>query len=84
MTEPMLLTIRETAEKARTELPGLSEGLLREMVKDGRIPVTRAGNRALVFWPNVVKAIENGDVFERPDATPRPRYGAGSRGGRRR
>ena len=76
-----LLTIRQAADRARTELPGLSENLLREMIKDGRLRVTRAGNRALIFWPNVLKVLEKGEAV---DTSPRPMYGPGSRGGKRR
>lgn len=52
-----ILTIRETVNRAKAEGLPVSEYTLRNWIKAGRIPVTHAGTKALVYYPNVVRFI---------------------------
>lgn len=74
-------TIRGTVARAKAEGFYVSEGALRAWVKDGKLPYVPRGNRKLIFWPALMEFIQTG---EKRDNTPRPRFGPGSRGGKRR
>lgn len=47
-------TIRQTVERLKTDGLPLSEYALRVLVKRGAIPVRYAGQKALIFYPNVL------------------------------
>ena len=79
MTE--LATIRQTAERAMHEGLGVNETALRSWLASGELAFVPRGNRKLIYWPTLMAFLEKGVTV---DTTPRPRYGAGSRGGRRR
>lgn len=49
-----VLTIRDTAARAKAEGLPISENALRVWIKQGLIPVVRAGNKQLVYYPNLV------------------------------
>lgn len=61
-----VLTIRETVNRAKVEGLPVSEYTLRNWIKTGRVPVAHAGTRALVYWPNVVNYLQNGDPVQLP------------------
>ena len=76
-----LCTIRDTAARAKAEGLGVSENALREWVASGALAFVPVGNRRLIFWPTLLAFLAEG---EKVDAMPRPKYGPGSRGGKRR
>ena len=49
-----MLTIRQVVERLKADGLPLSEYALRLMVKRGAIPVRYAGQKALVYFPNVL------------------------------
>ena len=51
-------TIRQTVERLKTDGLPLSEYALRLMVKRGAIPVRYAGQKALIFYPNVLEYLK--------------------------
>ena len=55
---PDVLTIRETVARAKAEGLPITETTLRGWVKSGAIPVRRAGNKQLVYFPNLVKYLQ--------------------------
>lgn len=50
-----IVTIRQAAYRAQQEQLAISEYTLRRWIKEGRIPVRRAGTRVLLYYPNLVK-----------------------------
>lgn len=50
-----VMTIRETVQRAKQEGISLSEHALRRWVKTGAIPARKVGQKALLFYPNVIK-----------------------------
>lgn len=55
---PDVLTIREAVQRCRAEGLPISEYTLRRWVKTGVIPCRKIGNKALLFFPNVVAFLE--------------------------
>lgn len=57
-----VLTIRATAARAKAEGLPISENAIRVWIKQGKIPVVRAGNKQLVYYKNFLRFItcENG------------------------
>ena len=53
-----ILTIREAIARAKAEGIPVSETALRRWVKTGAVPVRRAGNRQLLFYPNLVRYLQ--------------------------
>lgn len=61
-----VLTIREAVYRAKTEGLPVSEHTLRRWVKSGAVPARQAGNKTLLFYPNLVKYLtcqDGGDVI---------------------
>lgn len=56
-----LLSIHETAQRCRHEGIPLAESAIRRFVKDGSLPAVQTGRRALVYWPNVIEFVKNGN-----------------------
>lgn len=52
-----VLTIRQTVKRAREEGLGISEYSLRNWIKKGVIPVQKAGNKVLIYYPNITTFI---------------------------
>ena len=55
---PDVLTIREAVQRARVEGLPLTEYTLRTWVRTGAIPTRKVGQKALLFWPNILKHIQ--------------------------
>lgn len=53
-----VLTIREAAARAKTEGLPVSEYTLRRWIKAGAIPARNAGNKMLLFYPNLVRYLQ--------------------------
>ena len=49
-----VVTIRQAVERLKTDGLPLSEYALRTLIKRGAIPVRYAGQKALIFYPNVM------------------------------
>ena len=58
---PDMLSIRETVNRAKAEGLPISEYTLRLWIKTGAIPVRRIGQKALVFYPNLVRYLQCAD-----------------------
>ncbi len=62
-----VLTIREAVKRARAEGMPVAECALRRWIRQGDIPHRMAGNKTLIYWPNVVAYLK-GEVL--PAAAP--------------
>lgn len=51
---PDMLTISGTVVRAREEGLPISEHALRNWIRLGKIPAVRAGNKQLVYYPNLI------------------------------
>ena len=56
-----MLTIRQVVERLKADGLPLSEYALRLLVKRGAIPVRYAGQKALIYYPNVISYIQCSD-----------------------
>lgn len=66
---PDMGTIHQTAERLKSVGLPLSEYTLRLMVKRGVIPVRYAGNKALIYFPNVLAYLKCTDGCDNAPAT---------------
>lgn len=56
-----LLSIHKTAERCKAEGIPLAEHAIRRFVKTGDLPAVQTGRRALVYFPNVIEFVKNGN-----------------------
>ena len=73
---PDILTIRETVARAKAEGLPITETTLRRWVKSGAIKARKAGNKNLIYFPNLVKYLQCEDGG---DNSPAPVAAAGIR-----
>lgn len=66
---PDVLTIRETVARAKAEGLPITETTLRRWVRSGSIPVRSAGNKQLIYYPNLVKYLQCEDGGDNCPAT---------------
>ena len=52
---PNVVTIREAVQRAKSEGLPVSEYTLRQWIRTGSVPVRKAGNKVLLFYPNLVE-----------------------------
>ncbi len=65
-----VLTIREAAARAKAEGLPVSEYTLRRWIKTGAVPARNAGNKMLLFYPNLVRYLQCEDGGDNsPSAT---------------
>ena len=64
-----ILTIREAIARAKAEGIPVSETALRRWVKTGAVPVRRAGNKQLIYFPNLEKYLRCEDGGDNCPAT---------------
>ena len=50
-----IVTIREAVARAKSEGLPISEYSLRGWIKSGEIPFRKAGNKTLLYYPNLIK-----------------------------
>ena len=50
-----MLTIRDTANRAKAEGLPISENALRNWVKQGKVPAVLAGKKQLIYYPNLIR-----------------------------
>lgn len=55
---PNVLTIREAVKRAKADGLPISEYTLRQWVRTGVIPARKAGTKALLFYPNLVRYLQ--------------------------
>ncbi len=55
---PNVVTIREAVERAKAEGLPISEYALRHWVRTGVVPVRKIGQKALLYYPNLVKYLQ--------------------------
>ena len=55
---PNVLTVREAVQRAKSEGVPVSEYTLRMWIKSGAIPVRRVGQKALLYYPNLVRYLQ--------------------------
>ena len=60
-------TIDKTYERAKAEGLGLSKNFIRQKCLDGSLKTTRVGVKYYIYWPNLIKLLENGDGFPPPE-----------------
>lgn len=56
-----LASIRDTATRCKQEGLPLTECSLRRLAKQGDISACYIGKKALLYWPNIVSFIQNGN-----------------------
>ena len=66
---PDVLTIRETVNRAKAEGLPITETTLRRWVKSGAIPARKAGNKQLIYFPNVLTYLRAEDGGDNSPAT---------------
>ena len=58
---PQMLSIRQAVSRLKTDGLPLTEYSLRLLVKRGAIPVRYVGQKALLYYPNIIRYIECAD-----------------------
>lgn len=58
-----MATIRATATRLKSEGMPVAEYALRQWVKTGVIPSVQCGQKALLFYPNVLAYLRSGGTF---------------------
>ena len=53
-----VLTIREATQRAKAEGMPISEYTLRLWVRSGEIPVRKIGQKALLYYPNLIRYLQ--------------------------
>lgn len=66
---PDVLTIREAVQRAKAEGLPVTEYTLRQWVKSGAIPTRKVGQKALLFYPNLVRYLQCEDGGDNKPAT---------------
>lgn len=66
---PNVLTIREAVQRAKADGLPISEYTLRQWVRTGAIPTRKVGQKALLFYPNLVRYLQCEDGADNMPAT---------------
>ena len=53
-----IVTVREAVARAKADGLPVSEYALRGWLKTGEIPSRKAGNKTLLFYPNLIKYLQ--------------------------
>ena len=56
-----IVTIREAVARAKADGIPVSEYSLRSWIKSGAIPSRKAGNKTLLYYPNLIKYLQCSD-----------------------
>lgn len=54
-------TIQGTYERSKADNLGISKNFIRQSCLDGKLKHCRAGNKILIYYPNLLDLIQNGD-----------------------
>lgn len=55
---PNMVTIREAVQRARADGMPISEYSLRQWVRTGAVPVRKVGQKALLYYPNLIRYLQ--------------------------
>ena len=66
---PNVVTIREAVQRAKTDGLPVSEYSLRVWIRTGAIPVRKVGQKALLFYPHLVRYLQCEDGADNQPAT---------------
>lgn len=55
---PDVVTIREAVQRSKADGIPVSEYTLRQWVRTGEIPTRKVGQKALLFYPNLVRYLQ--------------------------
>lgn len=66
---PNVVTIREAVQRAKTDGLPVSEYTLRMWIRSGAIPARKVGQKALLFYPNLVRYLQCEDGADNTPAT---------------
>ncbi len=61
MGKNSVLTIREAVQRAKDDGFPVSEYTLRQWVRTGAVPTRKVGQKALLFYPNLVRYLQCAD-----------------------
>lgn len=64
-----VVTIREAVQRAKADGIPISEYTLRQWVKTGAVPTRKVGQKALLFYPNLVRFLQCEDGCDNAPAT---------------
>ena len=64
-----VVTIREAVQRAKADGLPISEYTLRRWVRTGAIPARKVGQKALLFYPNLVRYLQCEDGTDNKPAT---------------
>ena len=59
---PNVITIRQAVQRAKADGIPVSEYTLRRWIKTGAVPVRMIGQKALLYYPNLIKYIQCEDA----------------------
>ena len=65
-----IVTVRQAVERSKQDGFPVSEYTLRRWIKTGVIPIRKAGNKALIFYPNLLRYIRCEDGKDNPPPVP--------------
>lgn len=66
---PDVLTIREAVKRAKEEGYPISENCLRTWIRSGAVPVRKAGNKHLIYYPRILDYLRCEDGGDNSSAT---------------
>lgn len=66
---PNVLTIREAVQRAKADGLPISEYTLRQWVRTGAVPARWVGQKALLFYPNLVRYLQCKDGADNDSTT---------------
>ena len=64
-----VVTIREAVQRAKDDGLPITEYTLRKWVRSGAIPTRKVGQKALLFYPNLVRYLQCEDGCDNAPAT---------------
>lgn len=64
MKYTQVATIPMTAKRCAAEGIGITEWQLRSLCKDGSLVCSKIGRKSLIYWPNLIKLLEEGTCAE--------------------
>ena len=64
-----VVTIREAVQRAKADGMDISEYSLRHWVRTGAVPTRKVGQKALIFYPNLVRFLRCEDGADNSPAT---------------
>ena len=57
-----MLSVRECVKRTKEEGLAVSEYALRKWLRNGEIPFIMTGNKALIFYPNLVRYLQGTEL----------------------